>query len=356
MGRLSNKNIYYIITGAPKAKYAPDIINEMIAEGANVFTVPTKTGENFIDLSELRKIKGNTVKNDWDEKIKLPREDAVLIAPCTFHTFNSIASGKADTYALNLIASSIGQKKPVFIAPAMNKSLWDHPIIQKNIGKLEKWGCRVIWPEITPEKVTMIDIGKILDTLYFNFKRVRYTDKKIDQKDLLEILHSYRKKYFEEFAQIGDFLKKNSLNLYSAGCMSIKVDEGFLITSSGSDMSELKEQNISFIKRWDEKNNTVEWCGDLIPSSETPLHCVIHEQKKYSLVLHIHCPKITYSNNLKKHNSAHYIRYGTFEIGHKAINELAENNFFIMKYHGEVISGKNTEELKKTILTYFKKS
>jgi phosphopantothenoylcysteine synthetase/decarboxylase len=123
MSRLDKKNIYYIITGAPKAKYAHDIIKEMISEGAKVFTIPTKTGEGFTDLHILREIIGNIVKNDWDNNIKLPKEDAVLIAPCTFNTLNAIVSGRSDSYALSIIASAIGHKTPVFIAPAMNKSL-----------------------------------------------------------------------------------------------------------------------------------------------------------------------------------------------------------------------------------------
>jgi phosphopantothenoylcysteine synthetase/decarboxylase len=113
MSRLDKKNIYYIITGAPKAKYAHDIIKEMISEGA----------EGFTDLHILREIIGNIVKNDWDNNIKLPKEDAVLIAPCTFNTLNAIVSGRSDSYALSIIASAIGHKTPVFIAPAMNKSL-----------------------------------------------------------------------------------------------------------------------------------------------------------------------------------------------------------------------------------------
>jgi len=280
----------------------------------------------------------------------------VLIAPCTFNTLNALVSGKADSYPLCLVASSLGKKIPVFIAPAMNKTLWDHPLIQENIKKLELWGCQVIWPEIIQDRVTMIDIGKILDTLYFKFKRINYEDKRINENDLMSILDGYKKKYQKEFSDIGNFLKENNLNLYTAGCMSVRVPEGFLITSSGSDMSALAEENISLVRSWDENSQSVEWCGNFMPSSETPLHCILHEEKKYRIILHIHCPKMTYSSNLEEYNSERYMRYGTFAIGHKAKEMLSRSNFFIMKYHGEVVSGNETEELKKILLKFYEKA
>ncbi|MFA6694671.1 MAG: flavoprotein [Bacillota bacterium] len=73
MNRLDNKKIYYIITGASKAKFASRIIKEMISEGAKVYTIPTPAGLGFIRLEELQKIVGNTVKINWDDKIKLPK-------------------------------------------------------------------------------------------------------------------------------------------------------------------------------------------------------------------------------------------------------------------------------------------
>ncbi len=355
MQRLKDKNIYYIVTGAPSAEFAVSIVTEIVAEGASVFTIPTKSSEAFVDIKRLKKIKNNTVKNDWSCDIKLPLEDAVLIAPCTFNTLNAIVSARADSYPLCLIASSIGKKIPVFIALAMNKSLWNHPTVQENIKKLESWGCQIIWPEITLDVVTMVDIGKILDTLYFSFKRVNYIDKKVYRKELLKKLSNYRRKYFKEFSRVGVFLKENNLNLHSAGCMSLRVEDGFLITSSGSDLSELKEKNISLVSAWDENKNLIEWCGDNIPSSETPLHCVIQDEEKDKMVLHIHCPKMTYSHVLIKYNSASYMRYGTFEIGHKAKAMLRKDKFFIMKYHGEVVAGNNCNDLENTVLKYFKK-
>lgn len=354
MNRLKDKNIYYFITGAKKADLSIKIIKEMIGEGASVYTIPTKASLDFINLSDLRKIKGNIIKCDWSDKIKLPKEDAVLIAPCTFNTLNAISAGIADSYPLCLVASSIGKNIPIFIAPAMNKMLWDHPIMQHNIKKLEKWNCRVIWPEISANKATMMSIGKILDALYFNFKRINYLEDRIKDFKLENKLRIYREKYFLIFNNLGKFLASKNLNLPTAGCISIRVKEGFLVTSSGSDLSNLHKDNISLVIGFNEHKNLIQWIGAKTPSSETPLHCIIQKHKKDKIVLHFHCPKMTYSNNLAQFNTRKYIRYGTFDLGYQLLKILDKNNFCIMKYHGEVVLGDTISKI-KGILNKFDK-
>jgi len=227
--RLKGKNIYYVVTGASKARCAGSIIREIIKEGANIFTIPTKSGEKFIDLKALENIEKNIIKKDWNEKIKLPKEDAVLIAPCTFNTLNAIAQGRADSYCLCLVASAIGNKSPIFIAPSMNESLWNNPIVLESIKKLELLGCRVIWPKILPGKVTMINTKKILDSLYFNFKRIAFDSSKKEDEILNKKLQHYQKKYIGIFSKVGKFLSENNLNLPTAGCISIKSSEGLCL-------------------------------------------------------------------------------------------------------------------------------
>lgn len=345
MKRLEGKNIYYVVTGAKKAKLANIFIKEIVSEGANVFTIPTKSALDFFDCDKLKNIKNNVIKIGWTDDIKLPKEDAILIAPCTFNTLNSIASGLANTYPLCLIASGIGNKVPIFIAPAMNKSLWNHPIMGKNLKRLESWGCRLIWPEIKKDKVTMIDPGKILDTLYFSFCRVNYQDKRIDSDKMNNKLNKYRNKYLSNFQSIGKFLLKNNLNLPTAGCISIKVPDGFLITSSGSDLASLSKCELCLIHSWDKKNIQINYVGEFLPSSETPLHCKIHEQSNKKYILHFHCPEMTYHEGLNKYNTDKYIRYGYFETGNSVWEKLKKEKFCIMKYHGEVLIGDDVGDL-----------
>lgn len=351
MKRLENKVIYYVPTGARSSQYADEIILELIEEGASVFTIPTKASLDFFDIKKIKSIKGNSIKTDWKNKLHLPKEDAVLIAPCTANTLNSMAAGITNTYPLCIIASAIGNKTPIFIAPSMNKSLWYHPMVQENIKKLEKWDCRIIWPKITPEIISIADIGKILDALYFSFKRINYNDQKIKtNKDYKTLV----KRNFEIFKEIGSYLAKKNINLPTAGCLSMKVNQGFLITTSGSDMAILKEEDISYITSWDEKKCLITWMGEKVPSSEAPLHCVLHQNRSDMLILHFHCPELTYSHKLSHLNTEDYIRYGTFKIGHESVKMVEKNNFMILKLHGEIVIGENTSQLKRIIAKHRK--
>ena len=338
-----------MLTGANQAKYAEFVIKELVNEGAKVSTIPTDFALRFIDIDKLKKIDKNIIKIGWDDKIRLPKEDAILIAPCTFNTLNSIASGIANTYPLCLIASAIGKKTPVFIAPAMNKSLWDHPIVGQSIKILENWGCRVIWPKISRNKVTMIDRGKILDTVFFSFSRVNYNNIKESDKMLYNKLLGYRNKYFDLFLDIGKYLFDENLNLPTAGCISVRVKEGYLVTSTGCELSELRPKNISMVNDWQERKNLIRWVGDLMPSSESPLHCILQQNTPYKIILHFHCPQITYNDKYLNYNTKEYYRYGTFKIGREIMKKINSKQFCILRYHGEVVLANSNNELLKNI-------
>lgn len=354
MNRLKNKNIYYIITGAKKAELSNIIIDEMILEGAKVFVIPTKSSANFIKIDDFKNINNCKVKTDWSEQVKLPKEDAILVAPCTFNTLNAIAAGLASTYPLCLVASGIGNKTPIFIAPAMNRSLWENPITKDSIKKLEEWGCHVIWPEISETNVTMIDSGKILDTLCSIFLKINYLPNRLCEDNLNYKLQKYQRKYLKMFRALGKKLNDDKLNYSTAGCLSLKVPGGILISTSGSELMNLSVDNLSLIISWDKDKNTIDYVGNLLPSSESPLHCVLHESHKKKMVLHVHCPKITYSENLNEYKTSNYERYGTFSIGFRISEIIRREKFAIMKYHGQVLIGDSRSEL-LNILYKFKK-
>jgi hypothetical protein len=236
----------------------------------------------------------------------------------------------------------------------MNQSLWEHPITKENIKKLEQWGCHIIWPEISQTSVTMIDYGKILDTLYFSFSKINYLPNRLYNDELNIKLQKYQNKYFKMFRSLGRKLNINKFNSSIAGCLSIKVPEGILITTSGSNLMELTADNLSLIISWDKNKKTINYVGNLLPSSESPLHCTLHDTYKNKMVLHVHCPKMTYSENLNKFKTSNYLRYGTFLMGSAVSNIINNEKFAIMKYHGQVLIGDNNNEL-LNILYKFKK-
>ena len=57
-----------------------------------------------------------------------------LIAPATANTISKLANGNADDLASTVVLAS---NKEIFITPAMNVRMWDHPSTQENFKKLK---------------------------------------------------------------------------------------------------------------------------------------------------------------------------------------------------------------------------
>jgi phosphopantothenoylcysteine decarboxylase/phosphopantothenate--cysteine ligase len=69
----------------------------------------------------------------------------MLIAPCTASTLGKMANGIADNM---LITTYLSMKAPVFIAPAMDLDMYQHPTTQQNIERLKSFGNQIIEPAI----------------------------------------------------------------------------------------------------------------------------------------------------------------------------------------------------------------
>ncbi|GBR73313.1 phosphopantothenoylcysteine decarboxylase [Candidatus Termititenax aidoneus] len=72
-------------------------------------------------------------------------EDAALfvIAPATANTIAKLANGLADNI---LTASFLAARCPKIIVPSMNTAMWENPLTQENLQKLQKHGVEIIEP------------------------------------------------------------------------------------------------------------------------------------------------------------------------------------------------------------------
>ena len=90
MKSLDKRVLYVVGTGAKKMKHIPRMIEELVGEGAEVYTMMSDMGRKICDssLSEF-KMPGNTIVSGYSREGEvLPVEDMVLVAPCTFNTLN----------------------------------------------------------------------------------------------------------------------------------------------------------------------------------------------------------------------------------------------------------------------------
>ena len=343
MKSLNGKVLYVIGTGARKITQIPRMIHELVDEGAEVYTMFSDMGRQICDsnLSEF-KMNGNTMVYGYSkEGESLPLEDMVLVAPCTFNTFNKISGGIADTYPLTITATAIGAGRNVVIAPAMNGDLWYHPVMEESRKKLEQWGCKIVWPEINSDKVTMVPIEKIADTVYHILSRTRYDSEQLERTREFDRLVDEN---YTEFRNVGQELVDADLTRGAGGCLSKKVKQGILVSTSGSQVGSLSKQDISLITKVE--NETIHWIGYKKPSSESPLLSELYQNfSEANAIIHSHCPRITYDTKMQKYSTSDYIRAGCFGEG-KNIARVISNNegFAILRLHGELAMGSSLEE------------
>ena len=345
---LQGKVVYLVLGGARKAALAYEMAKELIGEGAKVIVIPTKSALSFVNIEELKCLNNCLVSLDFNwsgnsTEYRVPEEDIVIVAPCTFNLLNKIRFGIADTYSTTLVATAIAKGKKVYVVPAFNE-MWNHPIINETLEILSSWKIRVILPQINKEKVTMMVPGRILDTVYADVARIRFNSLNVITPELEQLLIESRGKYFNQFLQIGKKQHEEGTNFYTHGCNSVRInDEWMLITSSGTDLSNVKSENLTLVKI--DGLEPVVWVGDSKPSSETPLHLLYYiENNEIKAVVHSHCPKITYNNYMQEFASDKYIRYGVFETAVDVIEKtFKQDGFVILKYHGEVGIGKDLQ-------------
>ncbi|MCK5780732.1 MAG: bifunctional phosphopantothenoylcysteine decarboxylase/phosphopantothenate--cysteine ligase CoaBC [Psychrilyobacter sp.] len=144
------KNILLGITGGIAAYKSANICSMLRKNGYNVKVIMTKNATEVITPLTLETLSKNNVAVDmWAEKSNIDVEhisladwaDLFLIAPTTYNIIGKVANGIADDMLSTVISAT---KAPVFFALAMNVNMYNNPILQDNIKKLEGYGYNFI--------------------------------------------------------------------------------------------------------------------------------------------------------------------------------------------------------------------
>lgn len=149
---LKNKHILLGITGGIAAYKCAHLVRLLIKEGAIVKVIMTKAAEEFVTAKTLSVLSKNEVvtdffdaNNNWNNHVALAEwADAIIVAPLTANTLAKFASGHCD----NIVSACyLSAKSKVFVAPAMDLDMYQHPTTKKNIDTLRKNGNIVIAAE-----------------------------------------------------------------------------------------------------------------------------------------------------------------------------------------------------------------
>jgi len=214
MNNLLQRKILLIICGGISAYKSLELIRLFKKQGAEVKTILTKSAKKFVTPLSVASLSQEKVYDDlFDaeneaemDHISLSRwADIILVAPATANTISKLSAGSSDDLASTVILAS---DKDIFLTPAMNIRMWEHPSTKQNLNKLKSYGYKVIGPEVGDMACGEFGEGKMTEP-----------------KDIFQMIESY----FSE-------LKKNQKlkALVTAGPTNEYIDPVRFITNKSS--------------------------------------------------------------------------------------------------------------------------
>lgn len=149
---LNGKNILLCVTGGIAVYKAAALTSKLTQAGAEVKVILSESAAKFVAPLTFQALSRKEVYTDtFDEKqpeniahIHLADwADLVIVAPATANIIGKLANGIAD----NMISTTLlANTAPVWIAPAMNVHMYNHPAVIKNIDTLKSFGYSFIEP------------------------------------------------------------------------------------------------------------------------------------------------------------------------------------------------------------------
>jgi phosphopantothenoylcysteine decarboxylase/phosphopantothenate--cysteine ligase len=185
--KLFRKRIVLGITGSIAAVESVRLARELIRHGAEVYPVMTPASTRILHPDALEfatghspvvVLSGKIEHVAWCGLVQHP-VDLLLISPCTANTISKIALGIDDTPVTTCATTAIGSGVPVLIVPSMHLSMYDHAIVQQNIGTLRDHGVMVMDPLIEGSKAKLPEIDHITETVIRAIGRQDLVHKKV---------------------------------------------------------------------------------------------------------------------------------------------------------------------------------
>lgn len=164
---LQGRKILLGITGSIAAYKSILFVRLLIKNGASVKVVMTPAARDFVSpltLSTLSKQEVSIELFDeqaWANHVMLGRwADLMIIAPLSCNTLAKMASGQCDNL---LLATYLSATCPVWVAPAMDEDMWNHPTTKQNLLALESFGNKVLPAEEGELASGLFGMGRMME-------------------------------------------------------------------------------------------------------------------------------------------------------------------------------------------------
>lgn len=169
MSELRDHRFVLGVTGGVAAYKAAELARLMVKAGADVDVVLTKAAGEFVGAATFQALTGRAVwQRLWDERvmngmahIDLSRgASGVLVAPATADFLAKLVHGAADDLLSTLC---LARHCPLYVAPAMNRQMWENAATKRNVTQLALDGVGVWGPDVGEQACGEIGAGRMLE-------------------------------------------------------------------------------------------------------------------------------------------------------------------------------------------------
>ena len=146
---IQGKKILICISGGIAAYKINYLIRNLIKKGAEVQILMTPSAEHFVSKLTLSTLSKKPVFTEfysengtWNNHVEFALwADLIVVAPCTANTLSKMVHGICDNL---VIATYLSAKCPIFIVPAMDLDMYQHPSTRQNLEMAEDFGHFII--------------------------------------------------------------------------------------------------------------------------------------------------------------------------------------------------------------------
>lgn len=161
---LLGKTVVLAVCGSIAAVEAVKLARELIRHGADLHAVMSEAAQWIVHPNALEFATGRKPITSLDGSVQhvdlcggKGEADLLLIAPATANTVSKIAHGIDDTPVTTFATTALGAGLPLVVAPAMDASMYAHPVVRENLERLRALGVELVDPLLEEGKAKLAE-------------------------------------------------------------------------------------------------------------------------------------------------------------------------------------------------------
>ena len=166
---LAGRHLVLGVTGGIAAYKSCELVRRLRDHGCSVQVVMTEGALQFVGVATFQALSGRPVLTDlWDRRVEngmphidLSREsDGILVAPASAAFMSRLAHGQASDLLSTLC---IAREVPLWLAPAMNRQMWENPAVAQTAELLRAQGVMLWGPGRGDQACGETGLGRMLE-------------------------------------------------------------------------------------------------------------------------------------------------------------------------------------------------